>query len=47
MSRVMINGQGGIAYLNLTTQCCRFYTVMDAQLGRLIKKSCSSLVKGN
>lgn len=41
----MINGLGGIAYLNLTTQYCRFHTVMGTQLSRLIKKSCPSLVK--
>lgn len=43
----MINGLGGIAYLNLTTQYCRFHTVMGTQLGRLIEKSCPSLVKGH
>lgn len=47
MRRAMINGHGGMTYLNLTTQCCRFHTVMGTQLGRLIEKSCPSLVKGH
>lgn len=47
MSRIMINGHGGIAYLNLTAQCCRFHTVMGTQLGGLIEKSCPSLVEGH